>query len=199
MRVEVAAIKELVRFIEAAPEIAPQAAALAMNTIIPRKGMKRYKDAMRGQIAFPPGYLDETEKFGVTQSATPGNLTSIIRARQRPTSLARFASGALGGEGATVRVKKGRSTRLRKAFMVRLRAGTVLDNDNFNLGLAVRVPNGQFRNKKDASRMVQLAKDVFLLYGPSVDQVFRTVSVTETPNVLNEIESEFYRQFGRLA
>lgn len=199
MKVEVSAIKALSDFIEAAPDTTRNAASLAMNTVIPRGGMKRYKDAMRSQIAFPPGYLDETEKFGVTHFATPTRLEVAITARQRPTSLARFASGALNGEGATVRVKKGRTTRLARAFMVRLRAGTVLDNDNFNLGLAVRVPGGRFRNKKDASRMVQLAKDVFLLYGPSVDQVFRTVSVTETPFVLNDIEAEFYRQFGRLA
>lgn len=201
MKVEVNAIKALSDFIEAAPELTRKSASLAMNTIIPRRGMKRYKDAMRSQIAFPAGYLDEAEKFGVTRFATPTSLEAHITARQRPTSLARFASGSLNGEGATVRVKKGRTTRLKRAFMVRLRAGTALDNDNFNLGLAVRIPGGAaaIRNKTDKGRMVQLAKDVFLLYGPSVDQVFRGVSVTETPHVLNEIETEFYRQFARLA
>lgn len=201
MKVEVNALKGLSDFLDVAPETTRKAASLAMNTVIPRKGMKRYRDAMRSQIAFPPGYLDETDKFGVTRPATPSDLTSIISARQRPTSLARFATGTVGAEGATVRVKKGRTTRLRKAFMVRLRAGTVLDNDNFNLGLAVRIPGGAaaIRNKTDKSRMVHLAKDVFLLYGPSVDQVFKGVSVTETPVVLSEIGTEFYRQFARLS
>lgn len=202
MKVEVSALRALGDFLEAAPETTRNAASLAMNTVIPRKGMTRYKKAMKGQIAFPGGYLEDAEKFGVTRFATPGNLESVISARQRPTSLARFASsGGVGNEGVTVRVKTGRSTRLKRAFMVRLRQGTMMDGESFNLGLAVRIPGGEaaVRNKTDKSRMVHLAKDVFLLYGPSVDQVFRTVSVTETPHVLNEIESEFYRQFARLA
>ena len=199
MKVEVTALKELAAFMEAAPEITPKAASLAMNTIIPRKGMKRYKDAMRGQIAFPAGYLDDVEKFGVSRLSTPSSLEAHITARQRPTSLARFlTSGAVDQEGLAVRVKKGRTTTMKRAFLVRLRAGTMMTGENYNLGVAVRKPGGLTRGKKSGP-MVQLAKDVFLLYGPSVDQVFRTVSVTETPEVLNEIESEFYRQFGRLA
>lgn len=202
MKVEVAAIKALNDFLDAAPETTRQAASLSMNTIIPRSGMKRYKDAMRSQIAFPAGYLDETEKFGVTRFATPTSLETHITARQRPTSLARFATGGgPGSEGVRLTVKKGRSVSLKKAFLVRLNAGTSLTGENYNLGVAVRIPGGNaaVRSKKDTSKMVRLSKDVFLLYGPSVDQVFRGVSVTETPAVLNDIEAEFYRQFGRLS
>jgi hypothetical protein len=199
MRIEVDALKSLNEFLEAAPERTLQAASLAMNTIIPRSGLKRYKDAMKQQVAFPGGYLEDVEKFGVTQKASPTRLEAKITARARPTSLARFATGGtVGVEGLSVRVKAGRTVRLRRAFTVRLRAGTMLDGENFNLGLAVRVPGGAFRNKKDTSRMVHLAKDVFLLYGPSVDQVFRGVSTTETPAVLDQIETEFFRQFARL-
>jgi hypothetical protein len=201
MTVEVGAIKALADFMEAAPEITPKAASLAMNTIIPRKGMVRYRKAIRAQVAFPGGYVEDEDKFRVSRLSTPGNLEAAITARQRPTSLARFASGSVGGEGALVRVKPGASVRLKRAFLVRLNQGITLTNENYNLGLAVRVPGGSaaFRNKVDSSKMVRLGKDVFLLYGPSVDQVFKTVSVTETPHVLNEIETEFYRQFARLA
>lgn len=200
MKVEVQAIKALEDFLKAAPEITPKAAALAMNTVIPRSGMTRYRKAIAGQVAFPPGYLDDPEKFGVTRSASASRLESVITARARPTSLARFStSGAVGQEGLAVKVKAGRTVRLKRAFLVRLKAGSILDGENFNLGLAVRVPGGQFHNKKDQSRMVHLAKDVFLLYGPSIDQVFRAVSQTETPMVLDEIETEFYRQFARLS
>ena len=201
MKVEVSAIKALNQFLDAAPEHTRQAASLAMNGVIPRKGMTRYKKKMKSQIAFPAGYLDDVEKFGVTSFATPSRLEAKITARQRPTSLARFATGPIGGEGARVRVKASGGKTLKRAFLVRLRAGTQLDGDNYNIGLAVRIPGGEagIRNKRDTSRMVHLAKDVFLLYGPSVDQVFRSVSVTETPFVLNEIEAEFYRQFARLA
>ena len=202
MTVEFSAIKQLSDFMEAAPSITPQAASLAMNTVIPRKGMTRYRKAIRSQVAFPGGYVEDEDKFRVSRFATPGNLEAAITARQRPTSLARFASGGgVGGEGVSLRVKPGSSVRLKKAFLVRLNQGITLTNETYNLGLAVRVAGGSaaFRNKVDTSKMVRLAKDVFLLYGPSVDQVFKTVSVTETPHVLNEIETEFYRQFARLA
>lgn len=201
VRVEVNAIKALNDFLEAAPDITRQSASLAMNTVLPRKGMTRYKKAIRSQVGFPGGYLEDADKFGVTTFAKPNDLTAAITARQRPTSLARFASGTIGQEGVTIRGvgKPGSSTKLRRAFMVRLNQGTQLTGENFNLGVAVRVPGGLTRGKREAGKMVTLSKDVFLLYGPSVDQVFRSVSVTETPMVLNEIESEFYRQFGRLA
>lgn len=200
MRIEANAIRELDAFLEANEEAARPAAAMAMNDVTGGKGLTHYKKSIRSQVAFPGGYLEEADKFGQTGYATPARLETKISARQRATSLARFASGALNGEGATVRVKPGRSVRLRKAFMVRLRAGTALDDDNFNLGLAVRVQPGQtIRGKRDTSRMVRLAKDVFLLYGPSVDQVFRSVAETETPAVLDEMGQEFLRQFTRLA
>lgn len=201
MRVEVSAIKALESFLDAAPDITRQAASLAMNTVLPRKGMTAYKKAIRQEVGFPGGYLEEADKFGVTTFAKPNDLTAKITARQRPTSLARFASGTPGQEGVTIRGvgKPGSSTRLKRAFLVRLNQGTQLTGDNYNLGVAVRVPGGLTRGKRETGRMVTLSKDVFLLYGPSVDQVFRSVSVTETPLVLNDIETEFYRQFGRLS
>jgi len=201
MKTEVGAIRALNSFLDAAPEITRQAASIAINSTLSRKGMSRYTKAIKSQVAFPGGYLDEADKFGITQFAKPGDLTAAITARQRPTSLARFANGAVGGEGATVKVQPGRTLRLKKAFMVRLMAGTQLTGETYNLGLAIRIPGGPsaIRGKKDTSRMVRLSKDVFLLYGPSVDQVFRSVSVTETPAVLNEMETEFYRQFARLS
>lgn len=199
MRTEVSALQALNDFLDVAPETTRQAASLAMNTVIPRKGMTRYKKAIRSQVGFPSGYLDQDDRLAVTKNARPADLESIVTARQRPTSLARFTSSRTPGqEGLAVRVKPGRSVMMKRAFLVRLRAGTALDGENFNLGLAVRAPDG-IRNKRDTSRMVRLAKDVFLLYGPSVDQVFRSVGQTETPLVLDEIESEFYRQFARLS
>jgi hypothetical protein len=194
------AIKGLDDFLEAAEHAARPAAAMAMNDVTGGKGLTRYKKSIRTQVAFPGGYLEDAEKFGQTGFATPARLETKISARQRPTSLARFSSGSPGSEGATVRVNPGRTVRLKKAFVVRLRAGTALDDENFNLGLAVRIKPGQtIRNKRDTSRMVHLAPNVLLLYGPSVDQVFRTVAETDTPAVLNDMGQEFLRQFTRLS
>lgn len=201
MRIEAGAIKGLAEFLESAPEIATKAAAFAMNDVTGGTGLTRYKKAMKTQIAFPAGYLDDVERFGQTGFATPTRLETRIGARQRPTSLARFASGGvIGKAGATVRVKAGRSVHLKKAFMVRLRAGSVLDDTSFNVGLAVRIAPGQrIRNKRDTSHMVHLAPNVVLLYAPSVDQVFKSVAETETPAVLDMMGNEFFRQFARLS
>jgi hypothetical protein len=201
MRLEARALDGLEQFLEAAPEITRQAAKLAMNDVTGGEGLTTYKKAMRTQIAFPAGYLEDVDRFGQTGYATEARLETVISARQRPTSLARFmTSGSVGKAGVTVRVGADSSRRLSKAFPVRLRAGAGLTDDSFNLGLAVRVAPGQtIRNKKDTSRMVHLAPNVLLLYAPSVDQVFRSVGVTETPKVLDRMGQEFLRQFTRLS
>jgi hypothetical protein len=46
--------------------------------------------------------------------------------------------------------------------------------------------------------MVHLAPNVYLLYAPSVDQVFKSAADTETPDVLDMMAVEFFRQFARL-
>lgn len=203
MKIEVSAIAGLTEFLDAAPQVTRQAAALAMNDITGGKGLTRYKKSIKSQVGFPAGYLEDSDKFGQTGFATPGNLVTKISARQRATSLARFATGGtVGKEGVTLSGVGGPGTRnvLKRAWLVRLRAGSTLDDSNFNLGLAVRLAPGKtFRKKRDTSRMVHLSKDVFLLYGPSVDQVFRSVAETDTPAVLNEMGLEFFRQFARLS
>lgn len=201
MRIEAGAIKGLADFLEAAEPAARQAAAYAMNDVTGGTGLTRYKKAMRTQIGFPAGYLEDTERFGQTGFATPGRLETRISARQRPTSLARFAQGGTVGQpGVTVQVKANRTITLKRAWLVRLRAGTSLDGANSNLGIAVRIQPGQtIRNKRDTSHMVHLAPNVFLLYAPSVDQVFKSVADTETPAVLDMMATEFFRQFARLA
>jgi hypothetical protein len=154
MRIEAGAIQGLADFLEAAEPAARQAAAYAMNDVTGGTGLTRYKKAMRSQIGFPAGYLEDTERFGQTGYATPSRLETRISARQRPTSLARFAtSGAINQAGVTVQVKANHSTTLKRAWLVRLRAGTALDGASFNVGVAVRVQPGQtIRNKRVTRR-----------------------------------------------
>ena len=200
MKIEFNALKGLEDFLDAMPDLTRQAASFAMNDVTGGKGLTTYKKAMRSQIAFPAGYLEDPDRFGQTGYATPSRLETKISGRQRATSLARFASsGGVDRAGVSVSVKAGRSTRLKKAFLVRLNAGAGITADKFNLGLAVRMkPGDTIRGKRDTSSMTRLAPNVFLLYGPSVDQVFRSVAETETPAVLDMMGLEFYRQFARL-
>ena len=185
-------------YLEAAPENTRKAASMAMNDVIGGAGLARYRRAISDQINFPAGYLND-ERFGMDQRARPDNLVASLVARQRPTSLARFATGGAVGQsgGVSVSVKRGGASKTFKSgFLVRLKAGSALDG---NIGLAVRLKPGQQLNKRDQTNMVHLEANVVLLYGPSIDQVLNTsVAEAETPEVLDATATEFYRQFARL-
>ena len=201
--VDLRAVLDLEDFLTAVPDITRRAASQAINSAIAGPGLAQYRKGVSEQIDFPTGYLDN-DRLGVTQYSTPNRLEGRITGRQRATSLARFATGgSVGGKGGvSVRVKKGGGSKMmRSAFLVRLKAGTTLDGDSFNVGLALRLKPGQtVVGKKDTSRMVQLDANVVLLYAPSVDQILRTsVAEEETPKVVDIIATEFFRNFQRLA
>lgn len=61
-----------------------------------------------------------------------------------------------------------------------------------NMGLAIRLKPGEsLRNK--TGKLTRLAPNVYLLYGPSVDQVFRTISSEMTDEVADYLQQEFSR------
>lgn len=187
-------------FLADMPEIVNKAASIAMNDVVGGSGLARFRRAINEQVNFPDGYVDG-DRFYQDMKATPTRLQTSLLARQRPTSLARFAvSGTVGSKGGVaVRVKKnGASKTIKGAFLVRLRAGSSLENGN--VGLALRLKPGEvIANKKDTARMVHLEANVVLLYGPSIDQVLRNdVADAETPAVVDSIATEFFRQFARL-
>jgi hypothetical protein len=116
--------------------------------------------------------------------------------------LARFAQnqsfdGARRTGGVRVRVR-GAGTFMKGAFFVKLRRGGDTA-DGFNVGLALRLKPGQtLRGRKKGGASVRLAPDLYLLYGPSVDQVFRDVAVAESPAIKADLGREFLRQWVRL-
>ena len=150
---------------------------------------------IESQVAFPNGYLKTDGRLSVTRKARQDSLEAVITARDRPTSLARFAAGQTPEStrkgGVTVQVKRGKNTHMKRAFMVRLKNG--------NIGLAVRLKQGETLANKSYGKPVMLAKNVYLLYGPSVDQVFQTVAEESLPEIGNMVSKEFYRQFTRLS
>lgn len=188
------------KYVEQLPDIARQAARIAINDVAAGEGRKTIKDEISRQVAFPSGYLNE-DRLTLKKRARDNDLEAVIEGRQRPTSLARFSSGgAIGVRGPiSVRVKPGASRRMNSAFLVRLRAGASLTQDNFNIGLAVRLKPGQQVFNKTKMSAVQLDHNVYILYGPSVDQVFRTVSEDVSPILGEQLENEFLRQFVRLS
>lgn len=188
-------LKGMYTYFEQAPEIAKLSASLALNQVAERKALPLLRKAIGSQIAFPTGYLDSPDRLRISRKASPNRLETVITGRDRPTSLARFAPGQTPegsrGKSLTVQVKHGRAKRLAKAFLIRLR--------NDNIGLAIRLKQGEtVRNKNDV-KAVSMGKGLYLLYGPSVDQVMKTVATEAVAPVGDLMVDEFYRQFARLS
>jgi hypothetical protein len=184
-------LKEMREYFDALPDVANQAAVMALNQVAERQALPMIHDKAEAQVNFPKGYLDSPDRLGISRKASRGSLEAVITARDRPTSLARFAPGqtpkSTAKRGVTVSIKKGRVTHIGKAFLVTL--------NNGNIGLATRDKSLVSR----AYKPVQLDRGVYLLYGPSVDQVVRTVAEDAMPKIGEKLSTEFLRQFARLS
>lgn len=159
----------------------------------------RAQKAIEQQVAFPAGYLSPSKgRLTVSQKATNANLEGRVRGQQRPTMLARFMTGTAprrGEEGVSVQVKPGKTTRLKRAFVIKLPGKKMGTETLSNLGIAVRLKPGEtLRAKK---KKISNSKNLYLLYGPSVDQVFRTVAGDEAPKAAEFLEQEFSRLMDR--
>ncbi len=159
-----------------------------------RDGRSNAATRILREVAFPKSYLSPgAGRLRIARQAQRGRLEAAIAARSRPTSLARFITGTSGKSGVTVQVTPGKTQTLAKAFLVNLRSGV---DGLGNKGLAVRLKPGEsLRNK---TRAVQLRRNLYLLYGPSVDQAFlnnagKGVAADITPQVLEDMENEFLR------
>lgn len=188
-------LRDFDRYVAMGSATANRAARLAINDTAERKGLKLARDAMIAQVAFPAGYLNPP-RFSLRYKATDARLEAGIAGRQTPTSLARFTgrSSRPRGRGTriSVQVRPGSSVELPRAFLITLRSG--------NLGLGVRLRPGEVLHSTVGAKIIVSGplKGVALLYGPSVDQVFRTVAVDISPPLLAALQTEFLRQFARL-
>lgn len=183
--------------LENIPEKYLRAARMAVNRTTDRTRTASAR-AIREQINFPARYLDPAGgRLEVTQRATNANLEAKITGRTRATSLARFSSGAEPGQpGVNLQIKAGGGARfLPRAFAIRLRAGTANLDTKSNLGLAVRTANGE--KPRGAYKPKQIGENLWLLYGPAVAQVFKTVRGDVSPDALDFLESEFNRNMKR--
>lgn len=139
---------------------------------------------MQEEIAFSAAYL--RSRLTVSRKATQASLEAVISGRDRPTSLARFVTRGKVGRGQSgvdLTVKPGKGQHLAGAFLINLRNG--------NRGLAVRLAPG--KTLANSRRAKKLANNLYLLYGPSVDQVFKGVAEEIGPDALAFLEREFIR------
>lgn len=187
-------LRDVQRFFDVLPDVAAKAAVLAINDTTERVALPQIRNEINAQVEFPTGYLKQPSRLGITRKARLNSLEAVITARDRPTSLARFAPGQTPQNtrrgGVRVEVKKGSRRLMKKAFLVSLRNG--------NVGLAIRLKEGEkLDNKRDPA--VELAKNVYLLYGPSVDQVFKGVVPQKQEAIGQALSKQFLRQFARLS
>lgn len=153
---------------------------------------------IRKEVNYSASYLAPSQKrLFVNKLARRGDLEGSIVARGRPTSLARFVQGsATTGQGVNVMVAPGVARYMKKAFLIKLRAGSEIET-RFNRGLAIRLRPGETLRRK--TNVVQMKNGLFILYGPSVSQVFLNnagegVAKELEPEVMQEMETEFLRQ-----
>ena len=193
-------IAGLEEYLQRVPEIAQEAARLAVNKAA-RDSIPMASKQMREEVNFSRNYLGgENGRLSITKHAKTHDLEAVVKGRDRATSLARFATTPVRfgrQRGIKVRVNPNNSRTLGNAFYMRLRRGNKFDAENANVGLAVRVPKGEtLRNSTGA---LDLGGGLYLLYGPSVDQVFQGVAADVVEDVADIMEDEFYRQFQRLS
>lgn len=200
--IDLSVLDGLETFFRTFPDTASRAMSMSINGVVRGKGLALVRRNMMDQINFSRTYLTG-DRLAVGKYANPNNLEATIRARDRATSLARFASGSPSStakSGVRVKVKKGRTVMIKRGWLVRLKAGASLSEDNYNVGLAVRIgPGEKISNKKTEHRSWLVKGSVALLYGPSVAQVFDDIRNEVANPMANMIEAEFLRQLARLS
>jgi len=187
-------IEQVREFFDKAPGIAKQAMSMSINQVATRKAEPGFRKKMRSQVNFPRGYLESDGRFGMAKKAKPSDLEAIIRGRDRPTSLARFQqyrdARVARGKKLKIQVKPGTIKTSDKAFLVNL--------NNNNLGLAIRLKDGQKPQSAYKPTLLDAKRNVWLLYGPSVDQVFNSVADDSMGEISSQVQTEFERNFARM-
>ncbi len=200
--IDVAALDNLREYFNRFPDLSKVAMRIAINDTVKGRGMALIRNQMTGEINFNKSYLTG-DRLGIARLATNENPEAIIRSRDRATSLARFATSTTVGKkaesGVTVRVKKGKTTFIKRGWLVRLNKGASKSEDRYNLGLAVRLgPGEKLGNKKTTHQSWLVKGSVALLYGPSVAQVFNDTRSKVVEPIGSLVEAEFLRQLSRL-
>lgn len=175
------------------------AAQRAVNTTA-RKGRARIGRKIRSQVALPASYVNQKRLY--TKLAGPGSNEASINAVARNTSLARFVRGSpkVGKQGVYVAVAPGKVRFMKRAFLIKLPQGIgPITDTQFNLGLAIRLRKGETLQNKTTAR--RIASGLYVLYGPSVDQVFRNredtgVAIDMIPELEDDLQAEFLRQLN---
>lgn len=196
--IEPTGLKEFDRLLQTLGQSVEPAASFAINetAVFARRVGSQ---AIRNRINFKANYLQE--RLAITKRAKPADLEGVVTGRDRPTSLARFAQGTprFGRQRSAPRVRvkaAGGASPIRNGFFMRLRRGnSVISAENANIGLAIRLKEGE--RVKNKNEMVPIGSNLYLLYGPSVGQVYRTVAENTADQVGAQLANRFAHHLGR--
>ncbi len=190
--VEIEGLKNLDEFMSFGKDI-NKTASQAIN-FSAKKGKSLSIKEIQRQVNFPSNYFSgDKSRVRIKGFASVNSLEATIAGRARATSLARFATQLPNNKGVIIQVKPGKSKVIKSAFLINLKSGSGSVDTKNNLGLAVRT-KGEKPSK--AYKPVKLAPNLYLLYGPSVNQVFgneKGVANKISPEVLSALENEFLR------
>jgi len=183
-------IDALDRYIARLGDGANKAAVMAVNDTADW-ARTRIKRQMQAEVTLAESAFSNRQ-FYVSRRANTADLQAILTASRQPYSLSRFKVGDVGfGPSAgpvKVRIKAGGSTvNLKRAFYVRAPNGAV--------GIAVRSKQ-PLDNSRGARRIK--GTDVYVLFGPSPDQLMRRLAPASVPDVENYLNREFSRQIVRV-
>ena len=170
------------------PSHVKKAAFRAVNRTTERARTKSGR-AIRQEVALPARYLSGEEgRLQMSNPASASRLERTITGRRRPTSLARYKTGGSTQKGLRVTVTPGVASYIKRGFLIPLKgAGGGLSN----LGLAMRTPDG--KPPRGALKPKMIGEGLYLLYGLSVDVLFRRVLGPLTPEVSDDLVTEFTR------
>lgn len=178
------------KMIHDAGVIGARAASLAINeTAFFARRLSSVQ--IRKELNLSAGYIGH--RLTVRKVAKPNDLEAVVRAEDRPTSLAQFSNSPrrFGRQRLPPRVKVaagGSNSPMRGAFFLRL-AGN-------NVGIAVRLkPGERVRNKK---QMSGVSSGLYLLYGPSVGQAFGSIAEKLLPQISDNLEVRTAHHLERL-
>lgn len=179
--------------LDLADKVPAQVSKAAMRAVnrATTKGRTASGKAIRRYARLPAGYLTGAEgRLALSKPASQSSLERDITGRRRPTSLARYVTGGSKARGVRVTVKPGSAKYIKRGFVMKLRSGASESN---NLGLAIRTdggaPAGSFKAKK-------INDNLWLVYGLSVDTLFRRVIDEVSPGIADDMEAEFWRQLN---
>jgi hypothetical protein len=170
------------------PVNAKRAASMTINSALTKTRTWSQREIL-GQVNFKATYLNEN--LTVSRRATQNDLIGTVAGRRRPTTLTRFVTNQ-GAKKSSPKVKVGRNgsaKTLKRAFIVEGRSGNKL----LILRTKGIAPEASYKPRRYGP-----SGNLWVAYGPSVDQVFKTVKVDIAPRVTDFLNSEFLRNFNRI-